>query len=362
MEEVTKQPAVSILVLNWNGQHFLERCLLSLQAQTYRAFEVILVDNGSSDGSMGYVKERFSDWLAQAQLPHLRLLELSHNSGFSGGNIAALAATSPASRFIATLNNDTWADAGWLSELVEALENNSKWGSACGPMLFASAHGQAAEKIASAGIEVRRDGLALDRKLGQNWQAGETPQEIFGPCAGAALYRRSALDAVGFFDPAFFAYLEDADLAWRLRLAGWPTLYLPDAKVWHEYSGTGGQGSPFKNFQLGRNRVWVLFKNWPTGLLLRYAPRILFYDLAASLYTLLKGNPHSLRGRLAALRLGHLRRVWEQRKLIQSRRVASLNDLEGWLERPATPAESLRLRRVADELAVSMSTPTETPR
>ncbi len=352
------QPLVSVIVLNWNGQRFLEKCLNSLREQTFRDFEVALVDNGSTDGSIAFLKENFTGWLASAEKPRLRLVELPHNTGFSGGNLAGLEKCDPASRYIATLNNDTRADPAWLETLVDALEKDARWGAACGPMLFASEQNQDAPRIAAAGIEIRRNGLALDRKLGEPWQPGgpdehpgEPPIEVFGPCAGAALYRRKALEQVGFFDPAFFAYLEDADLAWRLRLAGWPTVYLAGSPVWHEYSGTGGQGSPFKNFQLGRNRPWVILKNWPRALLLKHFFSIAGYDLAACLYTLGKGDIQPARGRLVALAPKHLKRVWRQRREIQRQRKAGLADLEKWLQPAPRLRENLRLRQSADKLA-----------
>ncbi|MBN9388636.1 MAG: glycosyltransferase family 2 protein [Chloroflexi bacterium] len=345
------QCLVSLIVLNWNGQRFLERCLDSLAEQTFRDFEIVLVDNGSTDGSVAFLKEKYGDWLAGAENPRLRLIELSQNTGFSGGNLAGLEACDPASRYIATLNNDTQADPAWLETLVTALEKEMRWGAACGPMLFASEQNQATPRVAAAGIEVRRNGLALDRQLGQPWQPDEPPTEVFGPCAGAALYRRKTLEQVGFFDPAFFAYLEDADLAWRLRLAGWPTVYLAGALVWHEYSGTGGQGSPFKNFQLGRNRPWVILKNWPVRLLLKHFFSIAAYDLAASLYTLFKGDFQPTRGRLAALAPGHLKRIWRQRRDIQRKRKIQPDELEKWLRPAPGLRENLRLRESADKLA-----------
>ena len=208
----------------------------------------------------------------------------------------------------------------------------TKWAAACGPMLFASSQFESVPIIAAAGIEVYRNGLAMDGKVGLPLDARDTEaSEVFGPCAGAALYNRRALDEVSFFDPAFFAYLEDADLAWRLRLAGWHTLYVPQAHVWHEYSGTSGQNSPFKNFQLGRNRVWTILKNMPGRLLLRHLPAILLYDFAASLYTLRQGNRNAALGRLAALKPKELERVWQQRRQIQKQRTASLTDIEAWL-------------------------------
>ncbi len=353
------EPEVSIIILNWNGRGYLEPCLNALRAQTFEAgrFEIVLVENGSSDGSAAWVRERFGDWLTEDAQPRLKLIELTENRGFAGGNLAGLEHCHPSARYIATLNNDTQAEPGWLAALVAALETHPAvqgWAAAGGAMLFAADYQSEegiAPRIASAGIEVRRDGLALDRRIGQTSGKDEREEEIFGVCAGAALYRREVIEQVVFFDPAFFAYLEDADLAWRLRLVGWRSLYVPDALVWHEYSGTGKQGSPFKSFQLGRNRIWTILKNWPTRLLLRHGFSILFYDLAASAYTLAKRDIHPLRGRLAALHPGHLRRILAQRKQIQARRSVPIAKLESWLGRSASPVEMLNLRRAVNEKA-----------
>jgi GT2 family glycosyltransferase len=325
------------------------------------------------------LRSQFASYLEPASRPYLNLVALPANTGFAGGNLAGLAACSPTSRYIATLNNDTIADPTWLERLVTALsQKNSleveveivneksgieKWGAACGPMLFMGNQNEpcvphANPTVAAAGIEVYRNGLALDGKVGQKLdtlamtKATATSNEVFGPCAGAALYSRAALAEVGFFDEAFFAYLEDADLAWRLRLRGWRTLYVPSAQVWHEYSGTGGQGSPFKNFQLGRNRVWTILKNMPTRLLLSHLPAILLYDGAACVYTLSQRNWQPLKGRLAALHPRHLKRVWRQRQQLQKQRTTSLTELAAWLQPSPALFSNVRLRRKVDTLAV----------
>lgn len=371
---MTARPEVSIIILNWNGRGYLEPCLTSLRAQTLDSsrFEIVLIDNGSTDGSIQWLHTQYKTWIEdETNYPRLKLIELPQNLGFSNGNLIGLEHCDPASRYIATLNNDTQAEPNWLATLVTALENYpaaENWAAAGGAMLFASGMSQTLTSkesqnpdylpptIASAGIEVRRNGLALDRRIGEKLGENEQVEEIFGVCAGAAIYRREVLEQIGFFDPAFFAYLEDADLAWRLRLTGWRSLYVPGALVWHEYSGTGKQGSPFKSFQLGRNRVWTILKNWPAALLLRHLPAILCYDLAASAYTLLvQRDLHPLRGRLAALRLKHLRRIFVQRQQVQRQRTVKPADLEKWLGRSASPLEMLALRRIADESATKIS-------
>jgi GT2 family glycosyltransferase len=120
------------------------------------------------------------------------------------------------------------------------------------------------------------------------------------------------LDQVGLFDEDFFAYLEDADLAWRARRAGWRCLYVPAARVLHRHSATGVEGSPFKSYHLGRNKIWLVAKNYPFGLLWRYAPILVSYDVAAVIYALIaRRDVHALRGRLAAL--AGFGRMWRKR-------------------------------------------------
>jgi GT2 family glycosyltransferase len=155
--------------------------------------------------------------------------------------------------------------------------------------------------------------------------------EVFGPCAGAALYRREMLDKVGWFDEDFFAYLEDVDLAWRARRAGWRCLYVPRARVLHRHSATGREGSPFKSYHLGRNKVWLVLKNYPFGRLWYGLALVLFYDLSAVLYALVaRRDVHALRGRVAGW--AGWRRMWAKRP---ARSAGEGLDV-GWLK-PVTP-------------------------
>jgi GT2 family glycosyltransferase len=344
----------SVIVLNWNGRAFLEPCLASLFRQTYRNFEIVLVDNGSSDGSVEFVRERFSPYLSTEMLPRLKIVAQAENLGFAGGNLVGMAEANPQTAFIATLNNDAIAEPEWLEILLKclkALPQRERWGAICGYLLF-----EKAKTINSAGIEVYRNGLTLDRLIGQKPQFSGDNQEVFGASAGAAIYRREAIeDAGGFFDDLFFAYLEDADLAWRLRLRGWKTLFVPEEKalVWHAHSGTGKQGSPFKSFQLGRNRWWVILKNTPPKILLKTLPSILFYDFSASVYLLLKGDLAAIRGRLAAFNPQKLLKIWETRQMIQKYRTAPDAEIQQWLKSSPSPLASLKLRKTVDQSALS---------
>jgi len=299
-------PQVSVVILNWNGRRYLDDCLTSLQSQTFTDFEIILVDNGSTDDSVEWVETHF---------PQVCLIRNAQNVGFAEGNNQAIRST--AAEFIVTLNNDTRVEPGWLAALVEAVASDSAVGMVASKMIFADRPGM----INSAGIALDPVGIAWDRLGGTHDDPNETVLvEVFGPCAGAALYRRAMLDQIGLFDADFFAYLEDVDLAWRARLSGWRCLYAPAARVYHVHSATGGEGSPFKNRLLGRNKVWTIAKNYgPAGRLLVYLPLIVLYDLAAVLYALIvRRETAPLQGRLMALK--GLPDVWRRRRVVQALR------------------------------------------
>lgn len=171
--------------------------------------------------------------------------------------------------------------------------------------------------INSAGINIDPVGIAWDYRGGEQPGQEEEPIEVFGPCAGAALYRRAVLEEIGLLDEDFFAYLEDVDLAWRARPAGWRALYVPAARVYHLHSATLGEGSPFKSFLLGRNKVWLILKNYPMPWLAYYLPLILLYDLSAIFYALVARHDfHSLRGRARAL--SELSKIWQKRRKVQA--------------------------------------------
>jgi GT2 family glycosyltransferase len=298
-------PKVSVVIVNWNGRRYLHDCLASLQAQTFTGFEVILVDNGSTDGSVEWLMSRF---------PQVHLIRNETNVGFAAANNQAIRVSQ--AEFIATLNNDTRVEPDWLAELIAAAEGDSMVSMCASKMLFADR----TEVINSTGIALDAVGIAWDRRGGEPDDRSETePIEVFGPCAGAALYRRAMLDQIGLFDESFFAYLEDVDLAWRARLAGWRCLYVPTACVYHVHSATGVEGSTFKNRLLGRNKIWTIAKNYPAARLVLYLPLILVYDLAAVLFTLVvRRDVASLLGRLEGLK--GLPSRWNQRQAVQALR------------------------------------------
>jgi GT2 family glycosyltransferase len=326
---------VAIVIVNWNGAGLLPACLDALQGQARQADEIIVVDNGSTDGSIGLLTARY---------PDVRVLPLGRNLGLAGGTNAGILASD--AEIVIALNNDTIAAPGWLETLVAPLEADPALGSTMSTMLFA----HAPEWIASAGIAVHRNGVALEDRVGMRFEAGGTAlRPIFGPSVGAAAYRRAMLDDVGFFDGDFFMYLEDVDLAWRARLRGWSSLHVPAATIRHIYSASSVQGSPFKSFHLARNRLWSLRKCLPAELARRHASEIVGYDLGACAFAVLTRDRASLRGRLAGLGGAHIAR---KRRVIQARRTAAMAELERWLLPSPSISETLRLRKRIDQLSV----------
>jgi GT2 family glycosyltransferase len=306
-------PLVSVIILNWNGKRFLKDCLDSLHVQTFRDFETILVENGSSDGSAEYVRESY---------PWVHLIPLSENIGFAGGNNRALKECS--GEYIVTLNNDTKLEPDFLAALVAAAEADPRIGMVAAKMLNFYEKG----RIDSVGVKVVPNGMGQNIGVGEQDRGQyDVPDDVFGPCAGAALYRRAMLDEIGFFDPAFFAYYEDLDLAWRGRLAGWRCVTAPGAVVYHVHSATSGKMSPFTVYQVQRNKWFVLLKNWPARLLLKRFPLIAAFDLAAFVLAVLRGRGlAALRARLDVLK--NLPGILSERRRLQGIRKLSTVEVE----------------------------------
>lgn len=247
-------PKTSVLIVNWNGLRHLAECLDSLAAQTMADFETVLVDNGSTDGSVALVRARY---------PWVRLVELPTNTGFAGGNNAGLPHCRGA--YVVTLNNDTVVDPDWLAELVRVADAHPRAGMVgCRICRYDDP-----QRLDSLGVKVCSDGNSRQAFRGARFADLQVPavMPILLPSACAALYRRAMLDEIGCFDADFFAYCEDTDLGLRGRLAGWEALLASNAVIRHKYSQTGGALSPFKLRLVERNHFWVAVKNFPVAWL-----------------------------------------------------------------------------------------------
>jgi GT2 family glycosyltransferase len=307
-----RTPLVSVLVVTWNGRAHLERCLPALRAQTLRDHELVVVDNGSTDGSPELIAR-----LA----PSARLVRAPTNLGFIAGNRLGLA--SCRGEAIALLNNDCVAEPSWLEAACGALERGRE-----GMAATTLRRADAPDRIDSAGIALDRAAIAWDRGGGR--PAGTPARELpplFGPSGGAGLYRRELLGDVGFFEPDFEMYYEDVDLAWRARLRGWRCADAACAVALHVGSASAGRNSPRKRFLLGRNKLWTAARCYPGDGLRRYLAAIALYDAAALVAYAALAPPGAvppaarlaaLRGRLAGLR-GLGRQLWKRRS-IQARR------------------------------------------
>lgn len=244
------QPLVSIIIVNWNGAQHLPVCLNALRRQTYRTFEVILVDNASRDNSLDLVTKNY---------PEVKVIALSHNRGFTGGNNAGLRAAR--GEIVALLNNDTEADEHWLAEVTAAFERHPEAGSVASKMKLFDRR----DTFHTAGDFYRMDGLPGNRGV---WEVdrGQYDREeyVFSACGGSAAYRRAVLDQIGLLDEDFFFSCEDVDLGWRAQLAGWRCVYAPRAVVYHKLKATGGGVTA--SYYDGRNFIWIIAKNYPSSL------------------------------------------------------------------------------------------------
>lgn len=281
--------SVSIVIVTYNGLKFLERCLPSVFRQDYPDFEVIVVVNGSSDGTDGWLQERY---------PQVKLIKNGQNLGYCTATNQGIRHSQ--GEYIIVLDDDTEMEPGFLAAMVAAVESAEDVGMVASQVVFD--HDPA--RIDSAGIEVDRAGIAWNRHVGR--AAADEPDgwmDVFGSTGAAGLYARKMLDQVGLLDDDFFIYYDDADIAWRGQRAGWRCLYTPAARVRHVHSGTSGKWSSFKTYLLGRNKLWTMIKNYSFGSFLLHLPLIITYELGAVLYGLLVlRDTAALRGRLAALK------------------------------------------------------------
>jgi GT2 family glycosyltransferase len=315
-----KMPNVpaSVIVVNWNGEQFLERCLTALMNQTVKPHEIILVDNASSDGSIDIVR----------RFPSLRLLAQDQNTGFARGNNLAIEASSEASQWIALINPDAFAEPDWLEALLVAATNHpafdvfgSKLVNAADPTLLDGA----GDAYHVSGLVWRKGHGELVPAIASD--ASDNVREVFSPCAAAAMYRRSALLELGGFDEDYFCYVEDVDLGFRLRLAGHRCLYVPQSVVHHVGSATtGGQHSDFSVYHGHRNLVWTFVKDMPSFLFWLLLPLHVLLNLATIVWFALHGQGAVIwRAKRDAL-LG-LPKMWRKRQYVQRSRVVSAGEI-----------------------------------
>lgn len=310
-------PLARVVVLNWNGRRWLEGCLGALRRQEGCAFEVVVVDNASTDGSVAFVRERF---------PECRVVALDANVGFAAGNNAgARGATGP---YLAFLNNDTEVEAGWLAALAGAVERDAGIGLASSQVVFMDPPGI----IDSAGDGYLRCGGGFKHRHGQRAEDRSGDADVFGACGAAFLIRRDLFERLGGFDEDYFMVYEDVDLSYRARLLGSRCVFASRALVRHAGSASLGRVSDRAVFYGQRNLEWTWIKNSPRAILWRSWPSHLAYDLAGlAAYTRAGQLGPWLRGKLAAV--AGLPAVWRKRREVQRAITADPDALWNLMDR-----------------------------
>jgi GT2 family glycosyltransferase len=261
-------PLVYIIIINWNGKRHLATCLSSLRKLNYPNFKALIVDNGSTDGSLKFLRDHF---------PEVEVVPVGRNLGFAeGNNVGLRLALRKGARYVALLNNDTEVDHRWLSRLVERAERGSNVGIVGSKMMMFRER----KVLNSAGSSMNRCGFGWDDGIfkldAPEWNK---PRYCLCVTAGAMLVRREVLEEVGLFDAGYFAYYEDNDLCLRARNSGYLIAYEPSAVVYHKLSGTSGEASQWKTFLMERSRYRIVLKKYPGRVFRELLPTLLRYDL-----------------------------------------------------------------------------------
>lgn len=299
---------VTVIIVNWNAGDMLAQCLDDLLRQSVQPARVLVMDNGSSDSSAEQV----------AQLAGVTVRRLGENFGFAAANNRAFSECD--TEYVALLNPDAFPEPDWLEKLVAAAKAHPEVAAFGSRQMV---HG-AVNIVDGLGDVYHVSGLIWRDGHGRVLRDSDAvPHEIFSPCAGAALYRRDALEAVGGFDENYFCYVEDVDLGFRLRLAGYGAIYVPGAVVHHVGSATtGGKHSDFSVYHGHRNLVWTYVKDMPGLLFWGLLPLHLAMNLVAMVVFTVRGQGRVIfRAKRDAL-MG-LPLIWKKRRQIQSKRVVS---------------------------------------
>jgi GT2 family glycosyltransferase len=321
----SEPPVISIIIPHLNGRHHLDDCLRSLRQQSFANFEVLLVDNGSSDGSQVFLAEHF---------PEVELIQLPENRGFTGACNAGLALAR--GQILILLNNDTEADPSWLAELLATFARRPRAGSVASKIRLFDRR----DRLHTAGDFYRVDGIPGNRGV---WQEDvgqfDREEQVFSACGGAAAYRRTMLQEIGFLDDDFFFSCEDVDLGWRANLAGWQVWYAPTAVVYHKLKATGGAVTG--SYYDGRNFLYLLWKNYPSALLRQNWRLLLAAQFAITREALRHWRGAAARARLRGQLAGlwGIFKMWPKRRLIQAARRIDDDTLTARLTPVDAPAQ-----------------------
>jgi GT2 family glycosyltransferase len=303
---------VAVVIVNFNGREHITECLESVRRQTRKPARTIVVDNDSSDGSPELIRERF---------PEVELVPAGGNVGFAAANNLA-ARRAEDCEWLALLNPDAFPHPEWLDALVRAAEENT--GFSC----FGSHMRRAGtvDELDGTGDVYQVGGMAWRRDNGKPDSRARPPGEIFSPCAAAALYPRAVFLEAGGFDERYFAYYEDTDLAFRLRLRGHRCFYEPSAVVDHVGFAAAGAETPFTAYHSQRNIVWTYVKNMPAPLFWAYLPQHVLVNLLNVAWYSMRGQGRPvLRAKVDAMR--GLPSILRSRREIQRSRAVGSREL-----------------------------------
>lgn len=276
---MTRDPLAFVVVLTHNGLAHLGECLGSLRATEYGNFRVVVVDNASTDGSAAFVRGNF---------PEAEVLENRRNEQFAGGMNRGIAhALGAGAEYVALLNNDLVVEPAWLGGMVRAARSGERVGAVAARLMYY----QNRRILNGIGVDVTRLGYAIDRGQGELFgEKYRRPEEVPAFSGGACLLSAEALREVGSFDRSFIIYMEDVDLSFRMRGAGWRIVTAPDAVVYHKHSATMKKGSTLQYYLLLRNRMKLLLKYFPPGQLLGWTLREHAYEQLFTALGRLKGG------------------------------------------------------------------------
>lgn len=316
------EPKVTVLIPHHNGEEILSRCLTSLRATLYDGFQVIVVDNGSTDGSREMIRSKF---------PEVELVESASNLGFAGGcNLGIRRSSSP---YVVLLNNDTEVAPNWLTPMVETAESNPSVG-AVQPKVLSILDRERFDYCGAAGGEIDLFGYpfawgrlfdTMEMDQGQY----DRPRQVFWASGAATLLRRSALRVVGLLEERFFAHMEEIDLNWRLQWAGYRTVTSPEAVVYHQTGATMDSESFQKMLLNHRNNLLMLLRNHTLPALLWIFPMRLMLEGVTVIRSLVCGEPKRALAVILALcgLVSRFRCVSEGSRIVRSIRAIKEGEL-----------------------------------
>jgi GT2 family glycosyltransferase len=266
---------VSVIIPNYNGMKFVNDCMVSLQKQNYKAFDIIIIDNYSTDGSYEYLVDNY---------PEAIIKRMDKNYGFSIAVNEGIKMSE--TEYVLLLNNDTEVDPNFVGELVKAIEKDDKIFAVSSKMISYWDR----KVMDDAGDLYNLFGWAFQKGVGRSINEYNKKSNVFTACAGAAIYRKKVFEKIGYFDEKHFAYLEDIDISYRANLAGYTLFYEPSAVCHHVGSGTSGSKyNSFKVHLSARNSIYLLYKNMPFWMLLLNALPLVLGYLVKFLFFLKKG-------------------------------------------------------------------------